>query len=212
MPVTDGKAEHDISQRAQYAKGGIGRWHWDRRDQAAMKYVVGNKVLDAGCGEGITLEKLVARFPEKEFLGVDPDPKNIKLCEAHMLPVIQGDVYDLPFENESLDTCLFMEVIEHLETPKKALEELIRVLRPGGRLIVVFPYDITMLAARLLCLRWREARFDPYHLKQWSLRELRSLSRSLGVTLLAAKGLPFPFPCALHGLFVAEKKVCPKLG
>lgn len=205
MPVTDGKADHDISQREQYAKGGIGRWHWDRRDHAAMAYVVGNKVLDIGCGEGITLEKLVTRFPEKEILGIEPDPRNVKLCRAHNLPVLQGDAFNLPFENESVDTCLFMEVIEHLETPEKALAELTRVLRPGGRLIVVFPYDITMLAARLICLKWQEARFDPYHLKQWSLRELRSLGRKLGISLLAAKGLPFSFPCALHGLFVAEK-------
>lgn len=205
MPVTDGKAIQDISQREQYAKGGIGRFHWDKRDNITLDYITGNTIVDVGCGEGITLGKIIERFPDKDVRGLDSNPKNISICKSYNLPVIQGNVNELPFDDKSVDTCVFMEVIEHLEHPDKALKELSRVLRPNGRLIIVFPYDVNMLIARLLCLKWKEARFDPCHLKQWSQRELRQISPKFDLKPIASIGLPFHFPFALHGLYVAEK-------
>lgn len=203
MPVTAGKNNEEISQREQYAKGGFGRKYWDYRDAMTLKHVIGPRVLDAGCGEGITLEKLTALFPQAE--GVDIDPENIAICQQQKLNVAKADLTNLPFEDKSFDSIVFMEVIEHLAAPQPVLNELARVMRPGGRMIIVYPIDWAMWLARMFCLRWREASFDPGHVRQWNARSLRNALHHAGFSSCRAWGIPLPWPCALHGLVVAER-------
>ncbi len=207
MPVT-ARGMDDVSQRDQYAKGGIGVRYWDMRDAAIISHIHGKNILDAGCGEGITLERVKNAFPEASVLGVDVDPENIRICDEHGLNAVKGSLYDLPFADNSFDTSLFIEVIEHLESPEAAVEELCRVTKPGGRLIIVFPVDWAWWLARVICLRWKEARFDPGHLRQWNFHELTRLLNVAGggAVPIVKQSLPLPFPCRLHGLVVAIRK------
>ena len=206
MPVTAKKDTNDVSQRDQYVKGGIGAKYWDMRDAAILSHIRGQDILDAGCGEGITFERVIKAFPDAIVHGLDVDPENIRICKQHGLNVTEGSLYDLPFADNSFDTSLLIEVIEHLESPDTALKELSRVTKPGGRVIVVFPVDWGMWLARMLCLRWNEARFDPGHLRQWNFRELSAALVCAGFVCLSQKSLPLPFPLQLHGLMVAVKE------
>lgn len=207
MPVTGGKRVHDVSQRDQYAKGGVGRRYWDYRDRVALSYVAGPRILDAGCGEGITLEKVIKGFADAEVEGVDIDPQNVAVCRKHELPVTRAGIYDLPYENACFDTCLLMEVIEHLDHPDKALTELARVTRPGGQVVVVYPVDWAWFVARLLCLRFKEAFFDPGHVRQWTARALARLMQQCGLRPVACRCLPLWPPFMLHGLLVGQREV-----
>ena len=205
MPVTAGRRDVEISQRGQYAKGGVGRRYWDYRDEVAFRHIVGTRILDAGCGEGVTLEKLLRRMPDARIEGVDVDEANIAICHEHGLPVHRADLNALPYPDSSFDTCLLMEVIEHLDQPETALAELARVTRPGGRILVIYPVDWAMRLARVVCLRWMEARFDPGHLRQWTRRGLGRLMRSCGIAPIRHVCLPFWPPFMLHGLVVGER-------
>jgi len=150
MPVDAGVSKDGVVyQREQYAKGGAGRKYWDFRDDAIIAEAgPGTRILDAGCGEGILLEKLVRRFPERRIEGLDLDPINIRICREHGLPIKEGGLYELPYEDGTFDVCLFIEVVEHLDDPVRAIRELRRVLKPGGRLLILFPNDVTFKAAR----------------------------------------------------------------
>ena len=106
MPVTAGRNTDEISQRAQYAKGGVGRRYWDFRDAQALRHITGPRVLDAGCGEGITLGKISAMIPDAE--GVDIDPANIAICREQGLNVTQADLAHLPFPDATFDSVVFM--------------------------------------------------------------------------------------------------------
>lgn len=208
MPVDTGlKREGMIFQRDQYAKGGLGVRYWDHRDRVAFRYVTGSDILDAGCGEGITLEKLVKLFPKTHVVGIDTEPENLEICRKHGLPVRSGSLYALPFADASFDAVLFSEVIEHLSEPEKALTEIFRVLRPGGKVIIVFPNDRTFFLARLALGMVREAFYDPGHVRQWTPRQIQRALGAAGFVPLAAHSIPFLFwSICLHHVAVAQKK------
>ena len=143
MPVRAQDHQEPLYQRGQYEKGGIGRLYWDYRDKIVLSRMDGHdrRVADIGCGEGITLEKIGRLFPEKCGIGVDGLQENLLICRAHHLDVLGGDLYDLPIKSESMDCILFLEVIEHLDDPERAMAEIHRISAPRGKLIMLFPND-----------------------------------------------------------------------
>jgi SAM-dependent methyltransferase len=210
MPVTQfDQNQKTMCQRDQYAKGGMGRWHWDRRDRLALNLIRASdlKIVDIGCGEGVTLEKIHQRFPERSVMGIDNLPENIDICLNHGCHAQIGDVYNLPLPSNSADFVLFMEVIEHLEHPETAVQEIHRILAPHGRLVIVFPNDMVFKIARILTLRFQEAAFDPGHVRQWTPHAMRNLLNQQDFTLEFFRNIPFYFwRASLHCIMAADKK------
>lgn len=202
------KLKDYISQREQYKKGGLGRWYWDYRDKKVISCIKDEHIiLDIGCGEGITLEKLIKIFPNKNIKGIDYIKENVEICKNHGLPVDYGSVYDLKIENNSINCVIFLEVIEHLADYKKALQEIHRVLKPNGSLILIFPNDRIFKIARILTLNFKKAFYDPGHVKQWTPNTIKKLLKHRGFMVSGVNNLPFYFwPFSLHCLVVAKKK------
>ncbi len=89
---------------------------------------------------GHMVASLHSRFPSARVLGIDYFMDNIRAA-AYLHPGLKESffamsVYDLAFGDRKADTVLLLEVIEHLEAPGKALDEIGRVLKEGGALIV----------------------------------------------------------------------------
>jgi ubiquinone/menaquinone biosynthesis C-methylase UbiE len=94
------------------------------------------RILDVGCGVG----ELMCRAPEK-IEGIDIDKGKIEICKKAGLRAMEGNVLDLPYDDESFDCVHASHIIEHL-TPKElhtALSEMDRVLQPAGLLIIRSP-------------------------------------------------------------------------
>lgn len=99
-----------------------------------------------------------------------------------------------------------MDVIEHLDSPEMAFREIFRILRPGGRLILIFPNDRMFFLARLLFLKFREAFHDAGHVRRWNPDKMRSLLEIEGFKVNYRTSLPFIFwPISLYHLIEAEK-------
>lgn len=196
-----------LRQREQYGKGGLGTRYWDFRDRQIMERVgAADRILDVGCGEGVTLERMVRKFPERQILGIDPAPGNVQVCRQHGLPAHLGSVYHLGFAASTFDCCLFLEVIEHLHHPAAALEEIRRVLRNGGLLLLLFPHDRLFHWARLACLKFREAFALSGHVRRWAPEEIGALVAEAGFRIQEVKCLPSHFwGLSLHGLIMARK-------
>lgn len=92
-------------------------------------------LLDVGCGNG---RNMMAR-QDIICTGCDFCPKFVQICQDKRLNVIEADCRSLPFPDDSFDNVICIAVVHHLEKEddrKKAVEEMIRVLKPGGKLFV----------------------------------------------------------------------------
>ena len=206
--ISKNSSKNHIYQREQYQKGGLGQWYWDYRDKRVISHIKDEySILDIGCGEGITLEKLIHRFPNKNIKGIDYSRENVEVCKGYGLPVDYGSVYNLKIDDNSVDCVIFLEVIEHLSDYKKALREICRVLKPNGFLILIFPNDRIFKIARILTFKFKEAFYDSGHVKQWTPKIMKRVLEQLGFEISKIENIPFYFwPCSLHCLIMAKKK------
>ncbi|MER6300511.1 methyltransferase domain-containing protein [Kitasatospora sp. NPDC001539] len=112
----------------------------------------GSRVLDAGCGAGVVARAMAARFGLR-VSGVDV--LDFHLAEARRLSARTaladrttfcfGDYHELPFPDGAFDGAYSMETLVHSYDPPRALAELHRVLRPGGRLVLLGPMSTAPL-------------------------------------------------------------------
>lgn len=197
-----------LFQREQYNKGGIAKLYWDYRDKVIFKNINDDSkvILDLGCGEGITLEKLLKVYPGKNIKGIDIDRRNIEICKKYNLPVSEGDIFSLALAKESVDYCILSEVIEHLRDYKTALIEIKRILKKEGKLIIVFPNDPIFKLARLVTFKFKEAFFDPGHLYRFTPKSMKECLENLGFEVIKTEIIPFIFwSLSLHCIIVARK-------
>jgi len=103
--------------------------------------LAGRRVADVGCGTGHLLRALADRTPNARFVGVDFSENAIRRAQS-LLPEARwlvGDVYAPPLEEGSFDLVLCTEVLEHLDRPGEALDALVRLCSPGGRVVITVP-------------------------------------------------------------------------
>ena len=96
------------------------------------------RLLDYGCNRGVMLERVTARTRECWGVDVDAEVLPSNLPGVRVKAVEPGK--PLPFEDESFDTILILEVIEHVSDERRTLAELARILAPGGRLLLTTPH------------------------------------------------------------------------
>ena len=95
------------------------------------------RILDVGCGTGANL-KMLGLYGQAE--GVDISEQAVEFCKRRGLGTVKlGAIEDLPFEDQSFDIVTALDVIEHLDDDAAGLQEMRRVLRPGGTLLLFVP-------------------------------------------------------------------------
>jgi SAM-dependent methyltransferase len=130
-----------------------------------LEGVAGKRVLDIGCGNGyVTCQYAGAGA---DVVSVDITDKAVELTRARLAligleaEVRQADAEDLPFEDESFDVVVSFGVLHHTPDTERAVKEVHRVLKPGGRLLLMlyyrnsFSYRALFPAKRLLQRQWR---------------------------------------------------------
>lgn len=105
------------------------------------------RVLDAGCGDGVLLDRL-ASIPDIDLFAVDYNPLRVQRARsrAPRATVAEGDLTALQFPDESFDVILLNHVLEHVPEDSLAIKELARVLRPEGWLLLGVPNEGCLLA------------------------------------------------------------------
>lgn len=115
---------------------------WKALAEALIKVLNYKVVADLGAGEG-TLAQLLAPRAEK-VIAVDLSPKMVEFGQAlalrnglFNLEYRIGDIEEPPIEDASLDLAILSQALHHAEHPQRAIDAAFRILKPGGRLIVL---------------------------------------------------------------------------
>lgn len=167
---------------------------------ARVSGVAGRDILEIGCGEGMMFDG-TGTHPVQ----MDVSMTRVERASGKCRMLLCADGYQLPFESEAFGVVLLVAVLEHTREPWRMLAEARRVLKPGGRAIMVVPNDITMSVGRLL-LRKFPIRY-PDHLTFTTPGKMRRWLAD-GFRVVEGFTLPvrwLPFAANLYYFVVAEK-------
>jgi len=140
MPVDGYLEEHDGREAA--FRAGL---------RLIRRYVPSGTVLDIGCSAGPFLRGLPAGY---EPYGLEPSAQAAGIARQHFGDRIRvGGIQEAGFAAGSFHLITLWDVIEHLESPREALQTIHRWMRPGGYLVVLTP-DVGSFTARLMGTRW----------------------------------------------------------
>jgi ArsR family transcriptional regulator len=115
---------------------------WEAIGQMLFLLTPKVRIADLGAGDG-TLSRLLARQAESVHC-VDSSPRMVQVGRAlakkeqlRNLTYVLGNIEKVPLPDRSIDLALLSQALHHAENPRQALAEAFRILKPGGRLIVL---------------------------------------------------------------------------
>ncbi|MCW2591068.1 MAG: Methyltransferase type 11 [Mycobacterium sp.] len=164
----------------------------------------GTSVIDVGCGAGRHSFEAFRRGAD--VVAFDMDAAELNDVDAILQAMqdqgeapasakaeaVKGDALDLPYEDGSFDCVIASEILEHVPQDDRAIEELVRVLRPGGRLAVTVPRWLPEKICWMLS--------DEYHANEGG--HIRIYRANELHDKIAARGLQFDHTHHAHALHV----------
>lgn len=158
------------------------------------------RILDAGSGYGIYALSLAARGYAIDTIDLEKERSDALSARKAEVPeldgrirVFTGSLTALPFPDAAYDAVICSEVVEHIAEHEKALEELARILAPGGTLIFTVPYASKHNA--------RIYRMFGHERPGYTVDGLRSLIAPLGLHIEEVACYEYLFGSALFSLF-----------
>ncbi len=142
----------------------------------------GARVLDVGCGRGVILGALADRGFQVH--GLEISAEAVRGADPRAEIRVAPHLRDADYPPESFDQVVIWHVLEHLHDPRGTLEQVQRILRPGGRLVVAVP-NFSSLQARWTGAGWFHLDL-PRHLYHFPLAALRRLLAETGFDVTSA--------------------------
>lgn len=142
------------------------------------------KVLELGCGQGVTSECLLETYPDIALTALDYDLHQVKLSQSRLTKFgkratpVRGDATNLSIKENSFDTVIELNAFHHIKDFKTAMQESFRVLKPGGLFIAK---DVSVLLTKPI---------EPWSAEGFFTKNgfIRDLS-SIGFSIQKTKGL-----------------------
>lgn len=162
------------------------------------------RILDVGCGDGFHLN-LLKKYGAKtwQLEGIDIDSRAAEMAEKAGLRVHLGSVEKLDLPENSFDLAFMIQTIEHVEKPEKVLSAVQKILKPGGKLVIV-----TDNTDSIDFKFFKDAYWGGYHFpRHWNLFNQRSLKKlaektGFGVAEIATIVSPVNWVYSIHNSLV----------
>lgn len=160
--------------------------YWFRRHEVAYlrcaDICAGQDVLEAGCGEGYGAD-LIASVARR-VVAVDYDATTVEHVRARYprVQVLAANLAAVPMPDEAVDVVVNFQVIEHLWDQPQFITECLRLLRPGGRLLMSTPNRITFTPGS-------DTPVNPFHTRELNAAELRELLEEGGFRVESMSGV-----------------------
>ncbi len=168
--------------------------YWFRRHEVAYLYCAdicaGQEVLEAGCGEGYGADLLAA--VARRVVAVDYDATTVAHVRSRYprVQVLAANLAAVPMPDACVDVVVNFQVIEHLWDQPQFITECLRLVRPGGRLLMSTPNRITFTPGS-------DTPVNPFHTRELNAAELRELLEEGGFEVEGIYGV-------FHGPRLAE--------
>ncbi len=151
----------------------------------------GHKVLDIGCGSGRHTAEAYSREGILSF-GVDRNQNDLKAARERLefhdrlgahggggWSLTAADALALPFDSRAFDIVICSEVLEHIPDHRRAVREIVRVLKPGGTLVVSVPRWLPEKICWILSREYHQA--NQGHVRIYRTGTLRAMLENCGI-------------------------------
>jgi ubiquinone/menaquinone biosynthesis C-methylase UbiE len=184
------------------------------RREATIALVEGGLLLEIGCAEGFMTAELTKK--SSQVVASDIGLSYLKRAKANAphAHFTRLDVHNIPFDENTFDYIICTEVLEHVLSPYRALNEINRVLKKDGFLVLSVPNNMIFkrIIAHLLRMRRSLTGFASAHINFYDTGSLLQLLEMTGFTanIVTTYYVPLPFVKGVLGKFAV--KIFPYLG
>lgn len=125
------------------------KYIWDTKNHKRLMEFISaqnnTNILDVGCGTGYIIRQIANEVSGSKLFGLDIAKELLEFAEkiskeeGKEISFIQGNIYSLPFPDNYFDLVTGQFVLLNIEKPENAIEEIYRVLKPGGKFVSIEP-------------------------------------------------------------------------
>ncbi len=133
------------------------------------------KILDIGCGTGALMKQIE---PYGSVTGIDVSSQAVAFCKSRGISNVRlGDATSISEKDNTFDLVVALDVLEHVQDDRKVLSEMLRVLKPGGKLIVFVPAYMIL---------WGVTDMLSEHYRRYTRSELKNKASDAGIAIIKA--------------------------
>jgi 2-polyprenyl-3-methyl-5-hydroxy-6-metoxy-1,4-benzoquinol methylase len=162
------------------------------------------KVLDVGCGDGFHLN-LLRKYGNKTWTleGIDMDERAIKMAVKSGLNVYKGTLETINLNENTYDLAFTIQTIEHVEKPDEFLKSIFKLLKPGGRLVIVTD-NTDCLDFKIFKKHFWGGYHFPRHWNLFNKNSLSKLAQKTGfeVDLITTQVSPVNWVYSIHNWLI----------
>ncbi len=163
-------------------------WHTAKHALARMPVEAGETILDLGCGSGYAGRALCDTYDAGRVYGLDGAPEMTRNAQSYTdddrVGYVDGDFSTLPFGTDSIDHVWSMEAFYYAADPGETLEEIARILRPGG----TFYCAVNYYEENVHSHAWQDNISIP--MTRWNRSQYREAFRESGLFVAEQDNIP----------------------